>query len=127
MKVEWCRKGLLGRINWLEGNGRIWGNVEGPIKARTQILIVTYFPHWEIFFRGTRAGVGTKKDSCIFAEITLCQTNSVKAQVVICKRLSDMMKFESQITRAGIVERGKVKSNGLEVRMSLENGSSGSR
>lgn len=35
LKVEWCRKGLLGRINWLEGNGRIWGNAEGPIKART--------------------------------------------------------------------------------------------
>ena len=71
-------------------------------------LNVTHLPHWVIFFRGTRAGVGIEKDSWIFAGVTLCQTNAVEAQVVICKRLSEMMESESKTTRVGLMERGKV-------------------
>lgn len=75
-------------------------------KSATSLLLWLI---WLIFPRGTGARVGsTKKGNWLFAEITFCHTNVVKAQVVICKRLTKMMEFESK-TRGGPMEKGKVK------------------
>lgn len=95
-------------MNWLEGNGRIWGNVEGPNEARTHKFKCYTFAPLGNFLQRHQSWGRHKKDSWIFAGVTLSQTKAVEAQVVICKRLSEMMESESKTTRVGLMERGKV-------------------
>lgn len=54
--------------------------------------------------------MGTEKDSWVFSEITFCQRNAVKTQVVICKRLTEMMELNLRKEEVGAHGERKSKN-----------------